>query len=98
MSDWGDAIAHRGELTVVVMTKARALSGTIKIVPHRGCDFVLELHPDGAAPVLMSSESVETVRNFVQTMAPRDVEVLVAEREEEHVIRAALKLPPRLTL
>ncbi len=76
--DWKPA-ARRGQLTLIVMTRARA--AFLGISPRAGVVLVGELRPDADWPFLVNFASVDAIRSFIRELAPRTVLVECAAGE-----------------
>lgn len=76
---WG-LLAHRGQLSVVVLTLARAEQLGMPI--HAEATYVVVIRPDGSENIPISMVSLASVVGFVEEMQPRSVAVDVCAHED----------------
>ena len=88
MSEPWEAVAHRGQLTMTVLTKARAVQDGIPMRAEAA--LVGVLHPDEGADVAVGFVSVDSLQGFIREMAPRSIKVECAPSEESTDLQSLL--------
>ncbi|MGE0875669.1 MAG: hypothetical protein AB7O31_13480 [Burkholderiales bacterium] len=83
------ALAHRGRLSMRLLTRARAVQDGI--ATHAEAEYVIVLQPDGGNPVPVSCASIGHTLAFVRDMEPRAVAVEVAGFEDRAPLVALLE-------
>ena len=73
MTNW-QSIAERGELTMTVHTRAHALKVGLPI--HPDAEYVGVSHSDAGENTPVSYLTFDGLREYVDTMQPRSIEVL----------------------
>ena len=78
--------AHRGQLDLEIMTRARAQS--LGVILPREAEYLGVIKPDGGADCPVGFVSIAALRVFIDEMQPRHVHV--APGDERTAIEAAL--------
>jgi hypothetical protein len=97
-------LVTRGFLTLDVLTARRALEDGLLgpsefenvqsvhfEVDGERYNYMLRYTPDGSDPVMMLTKNAASVRTFINEMAPRTVQVLVGENEDEFAVNSVLR-------
>lgn len=85
-------VARRGQLTMTVLTLARARMAGIAVEPH--ATLVAVIHPDDRLFAAIGVEGLDLMRGLIGELQPRSVTVEGTQLEDVSLLREAL-LGPR---
>jgi hypothetical protein len=90
MSGAWAAAAHRGELEMFLMSRARAIVDGYGGSLREGCPYLAIIRPDDLPTYACNFLSLAAVGQFVHAMAPREITFATAEGEDNRALREAL--------
>jgi hypothetical protein len=87
MPQW-EAIAHRGELGLTLLTPQRARADGWLLRP--GCSLIGFIEPDGEEPLSIGFRDLARLAGFIEEMRPHDWRVVGVEGEDVEQLRCAI--------
>jgi hypothetical protein len=89
-SDWGAPVARRGELSLIVLTRAAAVRKFSALIDGECVLVSLILPDDSKSATAMQHPSVDAARIFITEMQPHTLDVIGDHGEDVTALRASL--------
>jgi hypothetical protein len=90
-SDWGAPVARRGELSLIVLTRAAAVRKFSALIDGECVLVSLILPDDSKSATAMQHPSVDAARIFITEMQPHTLDVVGDRDEDVTALRAFLR-------
>ena len=89
--DWGTPVAQRGELAVIVLTRAAAVRKFSALIDDEGVLVSLILPDGNKSATALQHPSVDAARIFITEMQPHTLDVVGDRGEDVSALNASLR-------